>query len=99
MYIYTREGRNSVGCGLVCSLLCSQKRDAKLINYCLELMIINLIDHIMLVQLRVRGNILHLMVLKAVACLACWCRGKRESFPSNMQCRTTLVAFKIPDIT
>ena len=41
---------------------------------------------------------IYLIVLKVVACLACWCRGK--TFPSPRKyCLTTLMTFKIPNIT
>ena len=41
---------------------------------------------------------IYLFVLKVVACLACWCRGK--SFPSpSKYCLTSLMTFKIPNIT
>ena len=41
---------------------------------------------------------IYLIVLKVVACLACWCRGK--TFPSRGKyCPTTLMTFKIPYTT
>ena len=43
-----------------------------------------------------RGD--YLIALKAIACLACWCRG--NTFPSlNKLCLTTLMTLNIPDIT
>ena len=45
-----------------------------------------------------RGHGDYLIVLKAIACLACWCRGK--TFPSPRKwCLTTLMTFKISDST
>ena len=40
---------------------------------------------------------INLIVLKVVACLSCWCRGKTFSSPSKY-CLTTLMAFKIPNV-
>ena len=37
---------------------------------------------------------IYLIVLKVVACLACWCRGKTFSSPSKY-CLSTLMTFKI----
>ena len=39
-----------------------------------------------------------LIVLKVVACLACWCRGKTFPSPSKY-CLTTLMTFNIPKIS
>ena len=38
IFYFASEERNRVGSGLICNLLIPQKRDAKIINYGLELM-------------------------------------------------------------
>ena len=44
------------------------------------------------------GVLKYLITLKVVACLASWCRGKPFPSPSKY-CLTTLITFKIPNIT